>query len=497
VMILLLLMIKHRGVLPSRLLFYAANPLILLYISGEGHLDIIQVFFLCLALYLILCKKFPATGFTMLGLAILSKYLALAALPFLVNGENRTKSIAVLIPLILYIPYIDAGSTIFHALVEFAARFHYNDSMTVLLRYLLGGHYLFVSICLLGICLAWVVLFVHDQLRSVYLALGCLLVFLPTLHPWYIVLIAPFLVFFPSRAWLYLQAAVIFTFPVSAIEFNTGVFREISWLKLFEYIPFYGLLVIGLFRGGFLFRDESYANPTSISAVIPTLNESGSLVRCLESLKNRTALNEIIVADGGSIDGTPTLAAKLGARVVESPKGRGLQIRKGVDSASGDVIVILHADCTAKKGVFKRILKVLASDPDIVGGAVGMQFERNNSKTKVIAFLNNLRTVLTGISFGDQAQFFRTEALAATGGFPSMMLMEDVELSLRLKEIGGLVFLRKGIVVSGRRWLDNGFKGNLMAVFHLFPRYLIERRFCRSDALKRNYYDIYYSDKQA
>ena len=104
VMILLMLMIKHRGVLPSRLLLYAANPLILLYISGEGHLDIIQVFFLCLALYLILCKKSPATGFLMLGLAILSKYLALVALPFLVNGENRTKSLAVLIPLILYIP---------------------------------------------------------------------------------------------------------------------------------------------------------------------------------------------------------------------------------------------------------------------------------------------------------------------------------------------------------------------------------------------------------
>ena len=55
--------------------------------------------------------------------------------------------------------------------------------------------------------------------------------------------------------------------------------------------------------------------------VIPTLNESESLIRCLESLKNRTALNEIIVADGGSIDGTPEIAAKLGARVVESPKG--------------------------------------------------------------------------------------------------------------------------------------------------------------------------------
>ena len=496
VMIVLMLMIKQRGILSSRLLLYAANPLILLYISGEGHLDIIQVFFLCLALYLILCKKSPAIGFLMLGLAILSKYFALVALPFLVSGENRTKSFAVLIPLILYIPYMDAGAGIFQSLGEFGTYFHYNDSMTVLLRYLLGGHNVFVPVCLMGICLVWVYLFVHDQLRSVYLALGCLLVFLPTLHPWYLVLIPPFLVFFPSRAWLYLQAAVVFTFPISAVELNSGVFREISWLKLFEYVPFYGLILYGLFKGGFLFRDKSYAKPMCISAVIPTLNESGSLMRCLESLQNRTALNEIIVADGGSSDGTSSLAARLGARVVESPKGRGLQIRKGVESASGDVIVILHADCAVKRGVFKKILKKLESDPYTVGGAVGMQFERNNPKTMVIAFLNNLRTFLTGISFGDQAQFFRTETLAASGGFPSMMLMEDVELSLRLKEVGRLIFLPKGISVSGRRWLSNGFTSNLMTVFHLFPRYLIERRFCRHNTLKRNYYDIYYSEKK-
>ena len=496
VLIVLMLIIKQRGILPARLLLYAANPLILLYISGEGHLDIIQVFFLCLALYLILCKKSHATGFVMLGLAILSKYFALVAMPFLVSGENRTKSLAVLIPLILYIPYMDAGAAIFQSLGEFGAYFHYNDSMTVLLRYLLGGQNVFVSTCLLGICLVWVYLFVHDRLRSVYLALGCLLVLLPTLHPWYLVLISPFLVFFPSRAWLYLQAAVVFTFPISAVEFNTGIFREIAWLKLFEYVPFYGLLLYGLFKGGILFPDKFYAKPMCISAVIPTLNESGSLIRCLDSLQNRTALNEIIVADGGSIDGTPSLAARLGARVVESPQGRGLQIKKGVESASGDVIVILHADCTVKRGVFKKILKKLETDPHAVGGAVGMQFDRNNPKTMVIAFLNNLRTFLTGISFGDQAQFFRTEALAASGGFPSMMLMEDVELSLRLKEIGRLVFLPKGISVSGRRWLNNGFTGNLMTVFHLFPRYLIGRRFCRRNTLKRNYYDIYYSDRK-
>jgi glycosyltransferase involved in cell wall biosynthesis len=220
------------------------------------------------------------------------------------------------------------------------------------------------------------------------------------------------------------------------------------------------------------------------------------LKRCLESLKNRTALNEIIVADGGSIDGTREIAENLGARVVKSPKGRGLQIKKGVESVTCDVVVILHADCAVQKGVFKRILDKLESDPYTVGGAVGMQFEKNTPKTMAIAFLNNLRTFLTGISFGDQAQFFRTEPLAASGGIPSVMLMEDVELSLRLKEVGRLVFLRKGISASGRRWLGSGFKGNLMTVFHLFPRYLIERRFFRRNTLKRNYYEIYYSDRK-
>jgi GT2 family glycosyltransferase len=154
----------------------------------------------------------------------------------------------------------------------------------------------------------------------------------------------------------------------------------------------------------------------------------------------------------------------------------------------------MHADCEAKRGVFERILKILEENPHAAGGAVGMQFKQKKLRTRVVAALNNLRALLTGVSFGDQAQFFRSEALDAIGGFPSMMLMEDVELSLRLKEVGGLVFLSDGILVSGRRWQGNHFSYNLMTVFHLFPRYLIERRFCRHDRLKQHYYNVYYDN---
>ena len=83
---------------------------------------------------------------------------------------------------------------------------------------------------------------------------------------------------------------------------------------------------------------------------------------------------------------------------------------------------------------------------------------------------------LTGIFFGDQAQFFRKTAPGPISGFPPIMLMEDVELSLRLKKVGPLIFLRDGIVVSDRRWSGSRFAGSFVTVIYLFTRYLLERR---------------------
>ena len=122
-----------------------------------------------------------------------------------------------------------------------------------------------------------------------------------------------------------------------------------------------------------------------------------------------------------------------------------------------------------------------------------MRFENLNWKTALISYLNNLKTFFTGIAFGDQGQFFRTEALESMGGFPAMMLMEDVELSLRLKETGRLIFLPAGIEVSGRRWRDKRLAANLLTVFYLFTRYLIQRRWGRLNQSMREYYEIYYT----
>jgi rSAM/selenodomain-associated transferase 2 len=352
-----------------------------------------------------------------------------------------------------------------------------------------------VAMIILFACLGWLFLFVHSKLRSTYLAIACLLVCLPTLHPWYLVIISPFLVFYPSAAWIYLQAAVAVTFPVLGRELQTGIFQEIHWLKFIEYVPFYGLLLYGILRDGIIYRYRFYPEPQDISVIIPTLNEAADIGRCLASLHNRSGLAEVIVADGGSVDNTCRIAEDMGATVVTGEKGRGLQIEQGVDRACGDLLIVVHADCVLRRGAFKAMLNALRGDPYAVGGSFGMNFEEDNIHSRIIAFLNRLRTQLTGISFGDQAQFFRRSVLDSNGGFPAMMLMEDVELSFRLKEKGRVVFLPDGVRVSSRRWRGDGFVKKFILVLQLFFRYLIERRLVGSKYISRNYYSAYYGDR--
>ena len=490
VMALLVRVLRHRGLPAARLLLYAANPLVIVFTAGEGHLDVVQVFFLCLGC--VLLQRKTAAGALALGIAVMSKYLSAVAAPFLVRrGNGIFKFLGVFIPLLLFVPYLDAGWGIFGSLAQFGATMHYNDSIAALFREYLGPAALPALGGLLFLCLAWVFLSVDDALHSAYLAVGCVLLFLPTLHPWYLVLIAPFLCVFPSRAWLYLQAAVLFTFPVMAGDMRTGIFQEISWLKLPEYLPFYGLLVWGIVRQGYLVRERRFAAPVSISVVIPAFNEAAHIEHCLSAVPVGAPVCEVIVADGGSTDDTVGIARAKGARVVHSEKGRGIQIAAAAQAAQGDVLLIMHADSVLRAGAAQRIIRALSAAPDAAGGCFGMAFEGGGIATRWIAWLNNLRAMVTGIAFGDQAQFVRAEALRRIGGVPALMLMEDVELSLRLKRIGRAVYLKRGVSVSGRRWQHGSFMRNFLMVVGLFFRYLLKRRLGLNPD-ERGYYRKYY-----
>ena len=490
VLAVLMRLLAVRGLPASRLLFYAANPLVLVFTAGQGHLDVVQAFFLCLAC-LLFGRRRAVAGALSLGIAVMAKCISVAAVPFLLKPEYRWKNLAFLIPVLLYLPFLSAGSGVFSSLGFFGSAMHYNDSIAHLLRSALGPLSLPVLVVLLCICLAWVFLTEDDPLRGVYLSVGGMLLFLPTLHPWYLLLVAPFLCFFPSGAWVYLQAAMLFTFPVMATELTDGFFYEIGWLKAVSYFPFYGLLILGLFRSTQLASDRRYDAASSISVIIPTYNEAGHIGACLSSVGVGGPIREVIVADGGSTDSTAAIARSCGAHVVCSVRGRGRQIRAAAQIATGEVLLILHADAVLDKESPGWILRALRADRSAPGGSLAMAFVESGLKRCFIATLNNLRARTTGIAFGDQAQFVRAAALSEIGGFPGLMLMEDVELSLRLKRIRRPLFLKAGVVVSGRRWQDGAFLHKLRLVLGLFFRYLIERRLGLNPD-ERGYYRKYY-----
>jgi len=493
VMTILAVILRLRQLPPSRLLFYAANPLAIVFVAGEGHMDSLQVFFLLLGCSLLLRRRHHS-GILSLGLAVMFKYLAVAAAPFFwVRRAGFIQLALLLLPAVSFFCFMSAGKSVFGSFSKFGVNMHYNDGLMELLRMAFGGGALAVAGALFLLALTWVWLTEDDPLRGIYLAIGCLLILLPTLHPWYLLLVAPFVCFFPSRAWLYLQAAVLFTFPVLGHEFRTDVFQEVPSLKLLEYIPFLILLVWGIFRGGHFSDKGPFSIPETISAIIPTLNEARSVGGCLAALQGHPRIIEVIVADGGSTDGTPDAARAQGARVIRAEPGRGVQVRAAAETTRGDVLLILHADAVLDREAPERLIRALAADQSAPGGCFGMRFADASLKRRLIAGLNNLKAFSTGIAFGDQAQFVRAAALREMEGFPGLMLMEDVELSLRLKRMGRPVYLRRGVTVSSRRWQEGSFLKNIGLVVGLFLRYLLERRL--GQVKDGSYYQKYYGTK--
>lgn len=192
-----------------------------------------------------------------------------------------------------------------------------------------------------------------------------------------------------------------------------------------------------------------------LSIVMPVLNEAGGIdahLAALQPLRERGAA--LLVVDGGSTDDTVPRVRAHGVTVISAPRGRARQMNAGAQASAGACLLFLHADTRLPPQADQAIARALASGAD--WGRFDVRIAGRHPLLPVIAALMNLRSRATGIATGDQAIFVRRSAFDAVGGFPDQPLMEDIEISRRLRALSAPACLRQRVSTSGRRWESRG-----------------------------------------
>ena len=207
--------------------------------------------------------------------------------------------------------------------------------------------------------------------------------------------------------------------------------------------------------------------PPTLSIVMPVLNEAAGLGAALQSLAPFSARGaQLIVADGGSSDGTSALAQAAGATVINAPRGRAVQMNAGAQQAGAGVLLFLHADTLLPEDADRLIAQALA-DGSAVWGRFDVRIAGQSRMLRVVAALMNLRSRWSGIATGDQAMFMTRAAFDAVGGFPAQPLMEDIEISKRLRRLSRPACLRAKVLTSGRRWETRGVWRTVLLMWRL------------------------------
>lgn len=169
-----------------------------------------------------------------------------------------------------------------------------------------------------------------------------------------------------------------------------------------------------------------------ISVVIPALNAAAGVARAIESAAG-DPVAEIIVSDGGSADETVSIAEAAGARVLNGPKGRGVQLRRGAEAASSEWMLFLHADTVLSPSWRAEAGNFIAIPSNIDrAGAFGFRLDSRTPQACRIERLVAWRCRRLGLPYGDQGLLISRRLYEECGGFEAVPLMEDVALVRRI-----------------------------------------------------------------
>lgn len=187
---------------------------------------------------------------------------------------------------------------------------------------------------------------------------------------------------------------------------------------------------------------------------MPVLNEAGNLRNTLSQL-NLSDNEELIIVDGGSADSTLSIAGEFTDKVFETKTGRANVMNFGAGKAAGAILLFLHADCILPDNGFTLIRDTL-NNGDIAAGAFSLRIGHPGFGFRLIETASNIRSRITSLIYGDQGMFLRKEVFHHIGGFTIIPLMEDIEISRKLRKAGKIVFIKPPITASPRRWLKEG-----------------------------------------
>jgi hypothetical protein len=396
-----------------------------------------------------------------------------------------------------FIPFV--GNDLFapfSSLFVFGTEMAHNGSIHGIIRVISGSITFSTGMCFcifLLVCAYVFKGFRNDAFKSMFLVMTFLLLLSPTVHFWYLAWFIPLLCIYTRWSWSLLCLTISLYFVSDKMFLENGVWSQPALFQLLLWVPVYLILFYELII--FIKRRNKYFKNNelkTVSIIIPTLNAEKFIKGCLENIKTLKPLPlEVVVVDGGSIDATLDIVSVYDVKLVKSPPGRGNQIERGLRNVSGDVTAVLHSDTCLSTGALRKMLESLNGSLGAIGGALGQHFMDNRFGLTIIEILNDMRAGLFGISFGDQVQFFRTDAAKKYSLVPEIPLMEDVELSIRLLGVGKTVFLWGGVVVDNYKWNSDTFR-RFFKVIYLLILFML-RRF-RSSVETKDLYQMYYKD---
>ncbi|KZX83424.1 hypothetical protein A3715_04810 [Oleiphilus sp. HI0009] len=228
---------------------------------------------------------------------------------------------------------------------------------------------------------------------------------------------------------------------------------------------------------------------TRLSVVIPVHNEQDSIIRSVSSLLDNLGnnLHELVVVDAASTDDTRARFESLQlskARYLMSDRpGRAYQMNFGAKHASGDILMFVHADTTIE--LFNDQQLKDFSRSDCSWGYGSLEFDNHAPHFRFLSFMIRWRSGLSSICTGDQTQVIKKSVFEALGGFPEQILMEDVEISIRLKERSKPQQFTFRSITSARKWETEGFVKTILNMWRWRFSYWIFRD---ADKIARQYY---------